>query len=119
MTEQLLQLDSRATAIFGCNDEIAAGALFVARKRELIVPQDLSIVGFENSPFSRQTWPGLTTVHQPNAEIAATAASMLIALGQKSQIQPQQLRRAEDRKAFDYIFLFEPFEAPLTRGQAS
>jgi LacI family transcriptional regulator len=80
MTEQLLQLDSRATAIFGCNDEIAAGALFVARKRELIVPQDLSIVGFENSPFSRQTWPGLTTVHQPNAEIAATAASMLIAL---------------------------------------
>ena len=37
---------------------------------------------------------------------------MLIALGHKSQIQTQQLRRAEDRKAFDYIFLFEPFEAP-------
>ncbi len=79
MTEQLLQ-QHHATAIFGCNDEIAAGALYVARKRELRVPQDLSIVGFENSPFSRQTWPGLTTVHQPNAEIAATAASMLISL---------------------------------------
>jgi len=44
---------------------------------------------------------------------------MLIALGHKSQIQTQQLRRAEDRKAFDYIFLFEPFEAPITLGQAS
>jgi hypothetical protein len=44
---------------------------------------------------------------------------MLIALGQKSQIQPQQLRRAEDRKAFNYTFLFEPFEALLTRGHAS
>ena len=85
MTEQLLQ-QHQATAIFGCNDEIAAGALYVARKRELRVPQDLSIVGFENSPFSRQTWPGLTTVHQPNAEIAATAASMLIAL----MLEPEQ-----------------------------
>jgi hypothetical protein len=44
---------------------------------------------------------------------------MLIALGHKSQIQAQQLRRAEDRKAFNYIFLFDPFEALLTRGQAS
>jgi hypothetical protein len=44
---------------------------------------------------------------------------MLISLRQDSQVQPQQLRRAEDRKAFDYIFLFEPFEVLLTRGQAS
>jgi hypothetical protein len=44
---------------------------------------------------------------------------MLIALGRKSQIQPQQLRRAEDRKAFDYSFLLEPFTALVTRGQAS
>lgn len=86
MTEQLLQLDTQATAIFGCNDEIAAGALYVARKKEHAVPQDLSIVGFEDSPFSRQTWPGLTTVHQPNAEIAAKAASMLIAL----MLEPDQ-----------------------------
>ncbi|MDF3127115.1 LacI family DNA-binding transcriptional regulator [Rheinheimera sp. 1928-s] len=86
MTETLLQQGSAATALFGCNDEIAAGALYAARKRELAVPQDLSIVGFENSPFSRQTWPGLTTVHQPNAEIAAKAASMLIAL----MLEPEQ-----------------------------
>jgi hypothetical protein len=39
---------------------------------------------------------------------------MLISLRQESQVQPQQLRRAEDRKAFDYIFIFEPFGALLT-----
>jgi hypothetical protein len=44
---------------------------------------------------------------------------MLISLRQHSQVQTQQLRRAEDRKAFDYIFLFEPFEALLAPGQAS
>lgn len=86
MTEQLLQQSNKVTALFGCNDEIAAGALYAARKRQLAVPEDLSIVGFENSPFSRQTWPGLTTVHQPNAEIAAKAASMLISL----MLEPDQ-----------------------------
>jgi len=86
MTEQLLQQSNKVTALFGCNDEIAAGALYAAHKRQLAVPEDLSIVGFENSPFSRQTWPGLTTVHQPNAEIAAKAASMLIAL----MLEPDQ-----------------------------
>lgn len=89
MTEQLLTHTHRPTALFGCNDEIAAGALYAARLHQIIVPEQLSIVGFENSPFSRQTWPTLTTVHQPNADIAATAAKMLIALMLNSEHPPQ------------------------------
>ncbi|RLQ21326.1 LacI family DNA-binding transcriptional regulator [Seongchinamella sediminis] len=77
-TSRLLGLDSTPSAIFACNDEIAAGALFAARIRQVAVPQQLSIVGFEDSPFSRQTWPKLTTAHQPNSEIAAAAARVLI-----------------------------------------
>lgn len=88
MTEHLLQQAKRPTALFGCNDEIAAGALYAARMHQLVVPQHLSIVGFENSPFSRQTWPTLTTVHQPNAAIAARAASMLIELMLLPEQQP-------------------------------
>ena len=42
------------------------------------MPQELSIIGFEDSPFSRQTWPKLTTAHQPNTEIAECATSLLI-----------------------------------------
>lgn len=89
MTEQLLQQADKPTALFGCNDEIAAGALFTARMHQLAVPQDLSIVGFENSPFSRQTWPRLTTVHQPNAEIAAKAAALLISLMLEDETQTE------------------------------
>ncbi|MEH6519481.1 MAG: LacI family DNA-binding transcriptional regulator [Halioglobus sp.] len=77
-TEQLFQRQPRPTAIFACNDEIAAGALFAARINEVAVPQELSIAGFEDSPFSRQTWPKLTTAHQPNTSIAECAANMLI-----------------------------------------
>lgn len=66
------------TAIFSCNDEIAAGALFAARLMNIKIPEQLSIAGFENSPFSRQTWPKLTTANQPNKQIAQDAASLLI-----------------------------------------
>ena len=69
----------RPTAIVACNDEIAAGALFAARLEGLDIPNDLSIVGFEDSPFSRQTWPKLTTVHQPTQKIAQIATELLIA----------------------------------------
>ncbi|MCT7947546.1 LacI family DNA-binding transcriptional regulator [Shewanella septentrionalis] len=75
---KLIKLEHRPTAIVACNDEIAAGALFAARLAGLDIPVDLSIVGFEDSPFSRQTWPKLTTVHQPNAEIAQVATELLI-----------------------------------------
>ncbi|MGL4612706.1 MAG: LacI family DNA-binding transcriptional regulator [Shewanella sp.] len=75
----LIKLSHRPTAIVACNDEIAAGALFAARLAGLDIPTDLSIVGFEDSPFSRQTWPKLTTVHQPNADIAKVATELLIA----------------------------------------
>ena len=75
---KLLGLAEPPTAIFACNDEIAAGALFAARINTVPVPQQLSIVGFEDSPFSRQSWPKLTNAHQPNSEVAETAARLLI-----------------------------------------
>ncbi len=78
MTKQVLSMHPRPSAIFACNDEIAAGAVFMARLNNLRVPEDISIVGFENSPFSTQTWPHLTTVDQPNFAIAASAADMVI-----------------------------------------
>ena len=84
MAEEVTQHE-RPTAIFSCNDEIAAGALFAARLMNIKIPEQLSIAGFENSPFSRQTWPKLTTANQPNKQIANDATSLLI-----SQIRKQK-----------------------------
>lgn len=69
---------ARPTAIFACNDEIAAGTLFAARIQGIDVPGRLSIAGFEDSPFSRQAWPNLTTAAQPTSTIAQKAANLLI-----------------------------------------
>ncbi len=76
---KLLSRNKRPTAIFASNDEIAAGALFAARLEGIQIPKELSIVGFEDSPYSRQTRPQLTTAHQPNQKIAKQAANLLIA----------------------------------------
>jgi len=76
--KQLLALDKKPTAIFASNDEIAAGALFACRLEGVDIPTDISIVGFENSPFSRQTWPKLTTAEQPTENIAKAATELLL-----------------------------------------
>jgi len=76
--KKLLSRKDAPTAIFASNDEMAAGALFAARLMGVSVPEQVSIVGFEDSPFSRQTWPQLTTAHQPNKLIAQQATGLLI-----------------------------------------
>jgi LacI family transcriptional regulator len=75
---KLLARKEPPTAIFGSNDEIAAGVLAAARAAGLNVPYDLSIAGFEDSPFSRQSWPALTTARQATDDIARHAARLLI-----------------------------------------
>jgi len=76
---KLLALKHPPTAIFGSNDEIAAGVLAAAKSANLSVPYDLSIAGFEDSPFSRQCWPALTTAKQATEDIARRATQRLIA----------------------------------------
>lgn len=75
---RLLALPQPPTAIFGSNDEIAAGVLAAARSAGMNVPYDLSIAGFEDSPFSKQSWPALTTARQAIEEIARHAAHRLL-----------------------------------------
>ncbi|MGH8216809.1 MAG: LacI family DNA-binding transcriptional regulator [Rhodanobacteraceae bacterium] len=76
---RLFDLAEPPTAIFGCNDEIAAGALAAAQSTGLQVPYDVSIAGFEDSPFSRHSWPPLTTARQRADVIVERATRMLIA----------------------------------------
>ncbi len=75
---RLLGRKPRPTAIFAANDDMAAGVLRVARDLGLEVPGKLSVVGFDDTPVAAQTWPALTTIHQPIREMAESAAKILI-----------------------------------------
>jgi LacI family transcriptional regulator len=77
----LLDQPDRPTAIFAANDDMAAGVLAVAHDRNLDLPSALSVAGFDDTTLARTVWPPLTTIHQPMAELARTAAEILIAGG--------------------------------------
>ena len=69
----LIQGAERPTAIFASNDVMAAGVLHAARERGLDVPQDLSIVGFDDTAIATAIWPPLTTVRWPIRAMARSA----------------------------------------------
>lgn len=66
------------TAVFASNDDMALGVLAAAQRLGIQVPQDLSLVGFDDSPASSLVWPALTTVRQPVGEMAEAAVQMLV-----------------------------------------
>jgi LacI family transcriptional regulator len=78
-TQSLLDVSPRPTAIFASNDDMAAGVLLAARQRGLGVPDQLSIVGFDDQPLAARVWPPLTTVHWPMKAMGRSAALKLIA----------------------------------------
>jgi LacI family transcriptional regulator len=77
--EQLLRHDPRPTAIFASNDDMAAAVVSVAHRRHLDVPQQLSVVGFDDTVSAVTLWPPLTTVHQPVRKLGAEALRLLAA----------------------------------------
>nr|WP_232792826.1 LacI family DNA-binding transcriptional regulator [Caulobacter hibisci] len=77
--EALLAKTPRPTAIFAGNDEMAAGVLQAARRAGLTVPEDLTVVGFDDFQIAQAVWPPLTTVHIPTRQVGRMATEKLIA----------------------------------------
>jgi LacI family transcriptional regulator len=80
--KELLTLSTPPTAIFAANDESAFGTIEAAREAGLRIPDDLSIVGFDNMPGTTDITPALTTVEQPMNEMGYKATEILIDLMQ-------------------------------------
>ncbi len=74
--ESMLLQDDRPTAIFAANDEMAAAVVMVANRLRISVPEELSVVGFDNTPISQTIWPELTTIAQPFEAIAREAVRL-------------------------------------------
>ena len=77
--ERLLGGEDRPTAIFASNDDMAAATVNVAHRWGLHVPDDLSVVGFDDTAPATIVWPELTTVRQPVAAMAEAALHLLLA----------------------------------------
>ncbi len=77
LAAELLNMKNRPTALFTGNNLITLGALETIHSRELKIPKEIAIVGFDDMPWSISLHPPLTAVSQPGYEIGNRAAEML------------------------------------------
>ena len=77
-THYLLALEPRPTAIFASNDLSAFGAMEAIRQRNLRIPEDVSVIGFDDIPQASVTYPKLTTVRQPLDQMGSVAVKLLL-----------------------------------------
>jgi len=74
---RLLSRADPPTAVFASNDEMAAAVIKVAHERDFKLPDDLSVVGFDDIQTAEMVWPALTTVRQPVMNMGAAAGDLL------------------------------------------
>ncbi|QSO46611.1 LacI family DNA-binding transcriptional regulator [Alicyclobacillus mengziensis] len=98
--KQLLRTSHPPTAVFSFNDEMAVGAMKAIFEAGLRIPQDISLVGFDDRQFSSYMTPSLTTVRRAISEVGRAGAKKLLSIidnndyvGQKVYIDTQFIRR--------------------------
>ncbi len=92
----LLDLDEPPTGIFAATDEIAAGVLEAARLRGLRVPEELSVVGFDDTAVAEVLSPPLTTVRQPLREMGRVALRTALRLADREQLESHHVELATE-----------------------
>ncbi|VVM37551.1 HTH-type transcriptional repressor CytR [Pseudomonas fluorescens] len=88
---EMLALSARPSALFCENDEMAIGALKRIKQMGLRVPEDISLVGFDDIPFAQYCDPPLTTIAQPAENFGRKAVEMLIALIEKKPLEQRHV----------------------------
>jgi len=90
--EQILSLNPLPSAIFACNDDIAAAVLATAHRIGLRVPDDFSLAGFDDAPLARSVWPALTTCRQKMELTGYTAVDFIVnpPTSDEARKRPQQ-----------------------------
>ncbi len=88
----LFALPEPPTAVFAASDIVALGAIRAARESNLRIPQDISIVGFDDIPLARDLEPGLTTVRIPVIELGLQAGDLLMQLIRREEPRTRRMQ---------------------------
>ncbi|MDR4316783.1 LacI family transcriptional regulator [Niallia circulans] len=89
--KQLLDLPTPPSLVFCANDDMAIGALKACFSKERKVPNDISIIGFDDIAFAQYSTPALTTIHKPIDKISEIGMQMLIALMNNGTLEKTQI----------------------------
>ncbi|AOZ89683.1 catabolite control protein A [Bacillus xiamenensis] len=100
--DNLLDQSDKPTAVIAATDEMALGVIHGAQDRGVSIPEDLEVIGFDNTRLSLMVRPQLTTVVQPTYDIGAVAMRLLTKLMNKEQVEDQIVElphRIEERQS--------------------
>ncbi|SHH68001.1 LacI family DNA-binding transcriptional regulator [Clostridium grantii] len=95
MEELISQERNNFTAVFAASDDMAIGALKAAYYNNIKVPEDVSIMGYDNTQISEMVTPALTVISQPFEEMGKVAASNLIKIIEKSNVVKNTILKHE------------------------
>jgi LacI family transcriptional regulator len=93
-SQKLLALASPPTAIFASNDVMAFGAMDAIREANLRIPEDISLVGFDDVPQAVTTYPKLTTIHQPLEDMGRIGVKLLLEQIEHPENSPKNITLA-------------------------
>jgi LacI family gluconate utilization system Gnt-I transcriptional repressor len=85
---EILERSPALEAVFCCNDDLALGALFECHRRGIRVPEDISIVGFNDLEFCASAYPSLTSVATPRYQMGRRAAEIILEIIRGSGERP-------------------------------
>jgi LacI family transcriptional regulator len=94
MAHELLNLEERPTAIFASNDMMALGAMDAIREKGLSVPEDISLIGFDDIPQAIISYPKLTTVRQPLEKMGQVAVKLILQQIENQERLPRRMTLA-------------------------
>lgn len=89
--QQLLALNERPTAIFAASDEMAVGVIHGIQDAGLSVPEDIEVIGFNNTRLSTMVRPKLTTIVQPTYDIGAVSMRLLTKFMNKEEVEEKKV----------------------------
>lgn len=122
----ILRTADRPSAVFACNDLMAIGALRAAHESGVHVPDEISIVGFDDIELSAYTSPPLTTVAQPKERIGALAVDMLLERvggqrrdARKVVLQPELCVRGSTARHANFREAAAPAPVPASSATSS
>jgi DNA-binding LacI/PurR family transcriptional regulator len=96
VTKELLARKQRFTALFAYNDNSAIGAMWALKEAGLRVPEDVSVIGFDDIPLAQFAEPALTTVRQPLVRMGEIAAQTLVEQIEERQAYVQEIAIAPE-----------------------
>jgi LacI family transcriptional regulator len=87
LTDRFLEMESRPTAIFGSNDRVAIGCLVRLNQRGVAVPDQISVVGFDDITTAQQANPPLTTIRVPMREMGRLGMNQILSLLNDEEVE--------------------------------